>query len=442
VIRRSLAFVGVIAAAVGFGGSVDAEVRVQADLGGIRGSAAASGLHVLYNPKGLLPTGSLLDFGSPDALATITTGPVTFARAGLADPGDVLANPDSLLSQASGSYPSGTIPPWPFRISASSAVGEPVVEQTPAPGLTSRVEADDDGSHATASMPGADVPAIANVSSVVSDTTTKTDGATVTTHAKVRATGFDLLGVVKIDAIVTDLTGTSNAVEAKLLGTTTVTGATVLGRKVTIDAEGIHARAKNAPDFNAILSKVGIKITVADPVTSKTGATGQREASGLRIDLELSTHTVPLLQALVDSLPSIPNPAPGAPGVGDVLAIAQARQTSTILLAGAAVSVDARPAALFDDPVPTFDDAGIVPSVVSGFDLGSSTPLLPDSPLPTAVTPTVTRPAASSKSPLGRGIGGFLLVALLVQPLLGYRLAKGSAALLGGAAPDCMEEEL
>lgn len=444
-IRRAVAFVAIVASTVAWSAGADARVRTQAvDLGGFRGSAASSGLHVLYTPKGLLPTGAPVDLGSPDTLATITTGPVTFARAATAYPGDLLANPDALLSQASGQYPTGTIPQWPFRVSASSAVGEPIAEQSPAPGLNSRAEARDDGSRAIASMPGLEAPAIATIGSVVSESTSTSDGATVTTRAKVRAQGFDLLGLVKIDSIVTDLTGVSDAVEAKFTGLTTVTGATVLGRKVTIDSDGIKARAKNAPDLNAILARVGIKITVADVITSKAGSAGLREASGLRVDLDFSTQSVPALQALITSIPSIPNPAPGAPSVADLLAIAQAREVAAIYISGAAVSVDARPAGEFDAPLLDLggDGDSFVPSLVDGFDLGGSdSPLLPDTTSPRAITPTETR-RTSSSAPLGRGVGGFLLLALLVQPLLGYRIAKGSAALLGAAGPDCPEEEL
>ncbi len=441
-IRRAVIFVAVLGAAVTWGGRATADTS---ELGGLKGSAASSGLHVQYAPKGLLPTGPPVDLGSPDTLATITSGPVTFARAGIAYPGDLLANPDALLSQATAKYPTGTIPQWPFRISASSAVGEPVVEQNPSPGLTSRAEARDDSSRSVASMPGADAGAIANFGTVTAESSTKTDGKTVTAHSIVRAAGFNLLGLIKIDAITTDLTGVSDAVTAKFTGTTTVAGASVMGRKVTIDSEGVHARTKGVPDLNKILAAVGIKVSVADVVTAKSGAAGQREAAGLRIDLDFSTHTIPALQALIESLPSIPNPAPGAPGLADLLAIAQAREVANIQLAGAAVSVDARPAAEFDSPIADLggDGDSYVPSVVSGFDLGSdSTSLLPSgSPAPTTLTPTKTQPA-SSNSPLGRGVGGFLLLALLVQPLLGYRLARASAAMLGAAGPDCTEEEL
>ena len=83
-------------------------------VGAFEGTAQASGLRAVYNPEGILPIPPPVDLSAPDALATIASGPSTFARASVADPGDLLANPDALLVQASPSYPAGAIPPVPL----------------------------------------------------------------------------------------------------------------------------------------------------------------------------------------------------------------------------------------------------------------------------------------------------------------------------------------
>ncbi len=150
---RSLvvAVLALVASSTLVGGTVHAQTDTGAEatsppaLGGYEGRAQSSGLHVFYNPEGLLPVAAPVDFGSPDALATITSGPSTFGRASVADPGDLLVNPDALLAQADPSYPGGTLPPYPFRISATSGFGEPVAESRPAPGLEARVEAEELG---------------------------------------------------------------------------------------------------------------------------------------------------------------------------------------------------------------------------------------------------------------------------------------------------------
>jgi hypothetical protein len=82
-------------------------------LGGYQGTAASSGVHAFYNLGNILPTPPPVDLAVPDTLATIASGPSTFARASVADPGDLLANPDVVLSLASAAYPAGTLPPNP-----------------------------------------------------------------------------------------------------------------------------------------------------------------------------------------------------------------------------------------------------------------------------------------------------------------------------------------
>ncbi|MGH9273610.1 MAG: hypothetical protein ACRDZU_03095, partial [Acidimicrobiales bacterium] len=186
-----------------------AEAAPVAGLGGYQGRAAASGLHAFYTPQGLLPISSPVDLGAPDALATISSGPATFARASVADPGDLLANPDAFLSLASSDWESGTIPRYPFRVSASSGVGAPTAESAPAPGLNARVAANGDGSRAEATMPALDAPAVMNVGSMSSTATTTTDGATVTVHSRSVIDDVNILGVVTIESVVTDLTASS-----------------------------------------------------------------------------------------------------------------------------------------------------------------------------------------------------------------------------------------
>ena len=218
----------------------NAPVKAQAApaapmLGGFTGSAGSSALHVEYNPKGLLPTGSVLDVNAPDALATIASGPSTFARAGVADPGDLLANPDALFTQASPEYPQGSIPPWPFRITAGSGTGAPEAESSPAPGLHARVSAKGGSSTAEATAPGLDVPAVVSIGSLASYADTATDGSSVRVHARSEISSLNILGLIQIESIITDLTATSNGTETTVSGGTVVTGASFAGTPVEID---------------------------------------------------------------------------------------------------------------------------------------------------------------------------------------------------------------
>src|SRR3546814_2451507 len=74
---RSLGLARVAAATLLHPGAAEGQAAPSPTLGGYEGKAAATGVHVFYNPAGLLPIGPPVDLGAPDALATIASGPST-----------------------------------------------------------------------------------------------------------------------------------------------------------------------------------------------------------------------------------------------------------------------------------------------------------------------------------------------------------------------------
>jgi hypothetical protein len=426
--------------------------EAPAGLGGYRGSAAASGLHARYNLGDILPLPPPVDIGAPDALSTISSGPQTFARASVLDPGDLLSNPDALLVLASPDYPAGTVPAYPFRITATSGLGAPTAESNPGPGLQARVNADDTGSGARATMPALDAPAVARIGSMTARTTTRTDGSSVMVDARSDISGINVLGLVTIDSVVTELSATSDGNETTFTGGTRVVGAEVLGSPVTIDADGVH-QAPGSPTLlhgllgqltgplNDLLAGVGIRITLAGPVELSGGRAGQLGSDGLRIDFELSETTVPALAALIDAVPPLENPIPGAPSIEDILFFARARHLVSIELGRGLVALEARPSASFAPvtPIPT-PRAPTLPPVLSG---------LPDLVLPPAApitTPPVAQPPALiadvPELPPGSSVGALVLLALLAHPFIGQLLARGCAAVLApGRSESCSWEE-
>jgi hypothetical protein len=429
-----------------------------ASLGGYQGTAQADGLHALYNPAGILPIPPPIDLGAPDALATISSGPATFARASVLDPGDLLANPGALLAQASTAYKDGTIPPYPFRVSATSGVGEPTAESNPAPGLDARASVGDGTSAAVAVMPAVNAPAVANLGSLSSQASTSTDGTTVTVHAKSQASGFDLLGLLHIDSIVTDLTATSNGATTKLTGGTRVLGATLAGMPVTIDADGIHQTGGGAPllggilsplvdNLNTLLKQAGVNVTVVGPVKlASASGPGQLSSSGLRVDVELSPRTFPALAQLLHSIPPIDAPIPGLPGLEDVLALAQAQHLASIEVGRGLVALDTRGAGTDETPplpsatdgaTPSFSD---LPGTTGDFDLTPPAPVSLPGGSGSSTPVATTEPPASV--PIGVGVGGLVLLALLAQPFLGERIARACGTVLSTDHADtCRWEE-
>jgi hypothetical protein len=161
---------------------------------------------------------------------------------------------------------------------------------------------------------------------------------------------------------------------------------------------------------------------------------GQLASSGLRIDLEISDRTIPALSqlfGLLDALPPLPDLAPGAPTLADVLVTAQARHLVRLEVARGAVSLSATPAVeLADLPVPPSPSAPAALPLPTPAPSSLAPPAL--APVPAAPpAPDAARPAASLPDlPLGAGIGALGVLLLLVQPFAGARLARMADALL------------
>jgi hypothetical protein len=421
------------------GGPADAQ---SPSLGGFSGSASAAAVHVLYSPQGLLPTGPPVDFGAPDALATIASGPATFARASVADPGDLLANPGALLALASPNYPAGLIPPYPFRITASSGVGQPSAESNPAPGLNARVVADASSSHSQATMPAINAPSLVTIGSMSANADTQTDGTTVTVHARSVAEGIDIAGVIHIESVVTDVTATSAGGDTTLDGGTTVTGATIAGSPVAIDDEGVRG-AIGGVDVNQVLQVLGITITLPGPAQLDEGATGQLASAGLRIDIVESASTVPGLTDILDALPPLDSPIPGAPSPEDLIAAIRARHLTVIEIGRGVVSLTARTPAPRVTTPPATTGGPPAPAVVP-----SGSPAAPVRPAPTAppaapVAPVASAPAVADVAPalpvasVATGVGALAALLVLLSPFVGEGFARIAAAQLATDQEGC-----
>ena len=108
-------------------------------------------------------------------------------------------------------YPAGTFPPYPFRVTATSGVGEPTAESNPAPGLERpRRGRRRRARTAQATPPAVDARRSPRSARCRPTATTATDGVDGHRPRPTEISGFNLLGVLTIDSIVTDLTATSD----------------------------------------------------------------------------------------------------------------------------------------------------------------------------------------------------------------------------------------
>jgi hypothetical protein len=432
-----------------------------AGLGGYKGSAQADGVHAFYNPQGVLPLPPFVDIGAPDALATITSGPSTFARAGVLDPGDLLANPDPLLVAASSDNKSGTIPSYPYRIIATSGYGAPYSESTPAPGLDARVFADTKGSTAEATTAQAVAPAIVTFGSMTSTATTTTDGSTVTVHARSYIGGINVLGILTIDSLVTDLTAKTTGGAPVFEGTTTLEGAKVLGQAVSIDEHGIEPAAGTTATTdplrgilggvttsvvttaNDLLKAAGISITMVSPVQSGDEKAGQLVAAGLRVDLELSRDTQPGVEQLLDALPSLPIAVPSGPSFADLVSLAQARHLSHVDFGQASLLLTTTTLATSTKaPTPAASSPSASSTAASSPASSGSGARTTASPAAAPLSPNTTPASAPADLSFAAGLGALILLVLLALPFIGDRIATlAQRVLTADGASACSWEE-
>ncbi len=443
----------------------DAEVS-GGQLAGMQGTAHASGVYAFYNVGNVLPIASPVDSGAPDALTTISSGPTTFARAAVLDPGDLLASPDTLLSLFSSSYQSGTLPAYPYRIQATSGYGSPEASSAPGPGLRADVRAQGSKSTASASFGESRAPAIVTFGGVRSESSSETDGSTVTVHARTEITDINLLDALAISSVVIDVTATSSGDGVELSGGTTIGDATLMGTPVVIDRDGIQpvegdgggsrpllggsvAKSLSA-QASDLLDQAGIRVTAGGTIDQAADDTGQLAATGLRIEFAFNGESTPALSSLLglyDTLP--PVELPGAPlQPADLLQIVRSSNISELQIGRAEVGLAARSS----EPLPDFTSAPIdsgsvtaAPTATPTFDTGSvpqtvGPPLDVAFPVPPAVTPTI-----ADEAPIGalsRGIGAMAVLVLLLQPLIGAWLSRlsrrvlTSATVAGGDCPN------
>lgn len=453
----------------GFGAS-DAAAQTGGDqLVGIQGTARASGIYANYNLGNVLPIASPVDSSAPDSLATISAGPSTFARAGVYDPGDLLASPDT-LAQLGGfpGYEPGTIPDYPYRIQATSGFGDSAVESNPAPGLRGRVVAEPNRSSATAVAGESRAPGLVNLGGVRTTTTTETDGNTVTITARTEISEFDLLDVLTIDGIVSEVVATSDGTDTVVTGGTEIGTVMLADEEVTLDGEGIQTPEEDggdggvlggllkttSGDASELLAEAGITITAGGLVEQDAGDVAQLAATGLQIELDITGESAPVigeLFSLLDALPAIE--LPGAPvQLADVLEIPRSRNITVIEVGRASVELAATsappPPEFSVPPTDTVTAAPVTPAPTPTPSTGStgstaSTPAPTTSPTTTggdevaAPQPIATEPLAAFRG----GLGVLAVLVLLAQPLFGWALARMSRRILtpalgaGGVCP-------
>ncbi len=289
-----------------------------------------------------------------------------------------------------------------------------------------------------------------------------------------KASQVDLLGLISIDAVVTDLEARSDAVKGASSGSTVVSGLTVAGQGFVVDDKGVRPEGVPAPRRRSPASLR--RPTCSRPWASRSirsarstpasGAKATRVASGLRISVDtvLLRKTINMVPALNDALGGVFGQVPVLPGVplqpqGLLFYTLSATPKITFVIGQA----DATAAATLPIPL-DFPVTAPLP----GVPLGGGTPGIPGTPAVAALPGTpggplevlsapqaptsVGAPVATTELGAVRAagndrpdpfagvapilfLGGLLLAAAGARGLLGVQSAVLGGAVLG--APGC-----
>jgi hypothetical protein len=456
---RSLSRITVVSAlTVGFlpfGTVVGAEtVRLSTQLGGFSVNVEGAPFKALVDdPKAAVPrpTGTAVVEGDPNfTLASTTTGPNTRAVGSTVWPGNLFGEGLAQVGPGLPSYPlkaEARYPDTPYAQDGQFDGGQ--LSHATALGLDAFATA----SGAPKSIPGQ--VSLGDASSTSTTTVTDKNIALGTVVASV--TNVDLVGVIHIGSVKTELNVQSNGTKGTSSGHTTVSGVTVAGQGYTVDETGAHAGGQGGglppvanPDPLALL---GITFSGVTQKATTTGATAARQATGLIITIDtlaLKTALAPALGPVKTIYSSIISNLP-PDQQGNFYYLINATPKLSFVLGSASASSAAVLPLSFDNtfPPPAFPESpAYLPNaptnpILSGNPGSGGLPLAPAPlgavdavPVTGAVPPVVLRPSgavsqASASSDFAGIQPAWLLLALGASGLLGWLLIRFLGLVVG-----------
>jgi hypothetical protein len=241
-------------------------------------------------------------------------------------------------------------------------------------------------------------------------------------------------GLLIAEGVTSRAEATSDGETGTVSGRTVVTGLTIQGVEVTVDAEGVHVADNDLPiplgdvtgTLNESLVDMGLSIFVAEPIDLIDGATASRSLGGLIITMKPKVLAQNLPPELLSQVP------PQVPGF-----LTTFDQTITLSLGGVAVRASASPPLPPPPPPPPPGDG-----TGGGGGIPPGPAVAPPAPEPT--TAPQPSPASGSQAPGGASLPVAVAVAGLVLAAVGSRGLRVVAdrALFGApAAAACTLEE-
>lgn len=447
-------------------------------LGGFTLGSTAAGMSVFYEqPNFPVPATPTLEFDLGYSSAGYDAGPVGQSNASAFWPGAVVAGGGSqlplLLSPYLQQYApqlQSTVTPlipnlgnWPLQ--ATSAYPQGPASATNDNGPVSMHSSADQSSSTASSSIGilggsasqsalpAGMVTVQAIGSTSQDTVDNLGNAVSEATSTVH--GIDLAGgLIHVGEVTSTATSSSDGNQATVSGSSAITGVTVAGHNVTVDAQGVHSGTTNGgvlgvlvPSADTVLQTAGITLALTNPTDTVNGPSAERQLDGLSVKIDLSTYDQNLSKLLAmlpsqlsQALSQLPVPTPY-------------KQVVTLDFGWVNVNAAASPAfnaSSGDLSSGTDNGAGALTPDTAGSDITTPSDLGLASTGTGIGTPTGGSAQTTGGAPPGtslaaapaalfRGIGtglivlGLLLTALLVGLMLGLDRAVGRLA--ASAAP-------
>lgn len=216
-----------------------------------------------------------------ESVSTLRNGPIGHSLASVGWPGTLAGNLGSLLIVAQPGAPHElTVLNSPVRAENFTNGKEDTVTNDDVPGALMTATATATRVAATSTVGQAQSTPLGTFGRVHSESSTQLTGpAKAVAVAHSEAQDLNLGGVLRVGAVVSDASATTDGVKATATGRTSVTGASVNGTPVTIDERGVTVQAQNVPfpsqatdAVNAALANAGMTVLVSKPSGTPSGA--------------------------------------------------------------------------------------------------------------------------------------------------------------------------
>jgi hypothetical protein len=496
---RALSALALVAllAAVGANGSARAQTPgtgLADQFGGYKLGARGNDILVAIDAVGFVPNNPrVLQQGLPEAQATGAGGPTNYALASLDYPGSVIGDLGAIIAQASPDAPA--FPNYPVQARAYFP-GPPTEVRQEISGAGMVATTTDTTSDGIATYDANDLPSFLRSTGMTVHANTHLEDKRAVSQLRAEIANLDFAGILTIGSIVTDIRADTDGAKGASAGTTTVSGAKLLGLDVTIDDTGVHFPSETAPgaptttakpglldpitsqiplggladalkpiaagltslitatvgaagSINDLLEAGGISIRLLQPVGNDKDAIANRTANGLMIQMNYNPNTNAVLSGLLALIPAqqLPSDAiiPGLPinssPQGLVSLLSQVYALTIALVPGA---VDATASPPFTAPAfSPSTGGGSTGSTGSTGSSGGTTPGF-STPAPGLTSPGGGSPTLGDASPisfLGDAVPVWAAILLLLSmPLWGVASSKlADNTLAAAGASSCPE---